>query len=212
MTNYISLHNHTHFSILNSLISPKDLLHKAKELNQGAIAITDYGTLAGVWDSLKISKEVGVKLIVGCELYFVNDVLNKDEKLRYIIFLAKNYQGYKNLLSLSEEGYDNSSRITKKAFPIVDWKLLEKYSEGLICLTACGNGIIGQLIISKNFDEAENATKRLKDIFGSNLGIELQAHNLMRNATYYSGSVNQVFTNANLIRLAKKYDIKVVPT
>jgi DNA polymerase-3 subunit alpha len=212
MTDFVSLHNHTHFSILNSLVSPKELFARTKELGQNAVAVTDYGTLSGVWDSLKASKETGVKLIVGCELYFVNDLTLKDEKLRYIVLIAKNYQGYKNLLSINKHGFENSSIIMKRVFPIVDWAALEKYADGLICLTGCGNGIVGQLINDKNFDEAESTLKRLSDIFGSNLGVEIQTHNLARGATYYSGSVNQIFTNAQLIRLAKKLDLKLVPT
>lgn len=209
---FINLHNHTHFSLLQSLISPKDLLLKAKELNQNSIAITDYGTLAGIWDGFKASKETGIKLIVGCNFYFVNDVSNKNTKLRYIILIAKNYTGYKNLLSLNKEGFDNASLIGKRVLPVIDWASLSKYYDGLICLTACGNGITGQLINNKKFDEAESAFLKLKDIFGDNLGAEVQAHNLVRNATYFTDPVNQVFTNAHTIRLANKHNIRIVPT
>src|ERR1700722_201212 len=212
MTDFVSLHNHTHFSILNSLVSPKELFVRAKELGQNAVAVTDYGTLSGAWDSLKVSKETGVKLIIGCELYFVNNTSQKDDKLRYIVLIAKNHQGYRNLLSINKYGFENSAIVMKKVLPIIDWPALEKYAEGLICLTGCGNGIVGQLINDKNFDEAESTLKRLSKIFGSNLGVEVQTHNLARGATYYSGSVNQVFTNAQLIRLAKKLDLRLVPT
>lgn len=212
MTDFVSLHNHTNFSILNSLVSPKDLFAKAKELGQTAVAVTDYGTLAGAWDSLKASKETGVKLIIGCELYFVNSIAEKSDKLRYIVLIAKNYQGYKNLLSITKRGFDSSSIIMKRVFPIIDWAALEKYADGLICLTGCGNGIVGQLINDKQFDEAENTLKRLSQIFGDNLGVEIQTHNLARGATYYSGSVNQIFTNNQLIRLAKKLNLRLIPT
>ena len=86
---YISLHNHTHFSILNSLISPEDLFNKAKDLGQRAIAITDNGSLASIWQAFQISKKIGIKLIVGCEMYFVNDASNKEDKFRRIILISK---------------------------------------------------------------------------------------------------------------------------
>jgi DNA polymerase III subunit alpha len=212
MTQYISLHNHTEFSILNATASPIELFNRAKQLEQDAIAITDYGTMAGMWSSLKASKETGVKLIAGCEIYFTDDVNNKADKLRYIVLLAKNYIGYKNLLSLNYEGFCHNSTILKRIIPVIDWNLLSKFSEGLICLTGCGNGIIGQLLNNKDFDVAETTFKRLKDIFHENLGAEVQAHNLVKNPTYYSGGINQVFTNAHTIRLANKLNIKIIPT
>src|ERR1019366_8346871 len=94
----------------------------------------------------------------------------------------------------------------------IDWELLKQYSDGLICLTACGNGIVGQLLNNKKFNEAEAALVRLSEIFGENLGVEIQAHNLARGPTYYSDGVNQIFTNQHLIRLAKKLGLKIIPT
>ena len=213
MSNFVSLHNYTHFSILNSLISPKDLFARAKELNQPAVAITDLGSLAASWDALKLSKETGIKLIIGCEFYFVNDIANKqNSKLRTIVIIAKNYNGYKNLLALNDKGFKNHSTIMKRCFPTLDWKMLEEHSEGLICLTGCGNGIVGQLINNKKFDEAEQTLVALSNIFGENLGAEVQTHNLHRNATYYSDAVDQFFTNNHIIRLATKLNIRIVPT
>lgn len=212
MANFVSLHNHTNFSILNSLVSPKQLFARAKELGQSAVAVTDYGTFAGAWDSLKASRESGVKLIMGCEFYFVNDLANRDSKLRYIVLLAKNATGYKNLLSLNREAFNNSTIINKRVFPVIDWNSLKAHSEGAICLTGCGNGIVGQLLNNKKFDEAEETLLKLNDIFGDNLGIEVQAHNLQRGATTHSDSVNQFFTNAHLIRLSKKHNLRIVPT
>lgn len=212
MANFVSLHNHTHFSILNSLVSPKDLFLKAKELGQSAIAVTDYGTLAGVWDALKVSKETGVKLIIGCEFYFVDDIANRDTKLRHVVLIAKNFEGYRNLLSLNREGFENSSIIAKRVFPIVDWTRLSKYSDGLICLSGCGNGIVSQLLNNKKFEEAESSLIKLHEIFGDDLGVEVQTHNLNRGATYYTDPVNQIFTNMHLIRLANKHNLRIVPT
>lgn len=211
MTQYISLHNRTDYSVLNSLVSPKELFNKAKELGQSSLAITDLSSMAGMWACLKASKDTGVKLIAGTELYFTDDVSNKTGKLRHIVLLATNYIGYKNLLILTRLGF-NASPEGKKPVSIIDWNLLRSHSDGIICLTGCGNGIISQHINNKAFDAAELALKQLIEIFGENLGIEIQAHNLVKGATYHAEAVNQVFTNNHLIRLAKQFNIKVIPT
>lgn len=177
-----------------------------------AIAVSDYGSLAGVWDCYKEAKETGIKFIPGAEFYFTEDVEQKGEKLRQVVLLATNAKGYRNLLLLHREGFEHFSLIAKKVVPIIDWKLLKKYSADLICLTACGNGIIGQLLNSKKFDEAEETLAKLKEIFGDHLGAEVQAHNSINNATNYRGAVNQVFTNTHTILLANKLGVKIVPT
>jgi DNA polymerase-3 subunit alpha len=212
MTDFVSLHNQSHFSILDALPSPKDLLLRAKELNQSALAITDHGSLASAWDAYKAYKEVGVKLIIGCEMYFVNDLHHKnEEKFKHIVLIAKNAEGYRNILTLNKKGYDNGAIFAKKVYPIIDWKLIEKYSEGVICLTACGNGIISQLLMQKKFQEAEDTLLKLKKIFNEDLGIEVQPNNLKRNANPYSEEIDQKFINHQLINLGKKLNIKIVP-
>lgn len=212
MTNFVSLHNQTDFSILDSLATPKALFARAKELGQTALAVTDHGTLAGTWDSLKASRDSGVKLIIGCECYFVDDPTNINDKFRHIVLLAKNAIGYRNLLTINKKGFDQGSFLGKRVYPIIDWKLLEQHSEGLICLTACGNGILSQLLMNKKYDEAEAALLRLQRIFGENLGIEIQANNMKRGSNQYNDEIDQQFLNRRLIDLGKKHQIKVVPT
>ena len=211
MTNFVSLHNQTHYSILDSLVSPKDLLKRAKELNQPAVAICDHGSLAAAWESLKASKDIGIKLIIGCECYFLDDAKNKGEnKFRHIILLAKNAIGYKNLLTINKKGFDQGSFIGKRVYSVIDWKLLEEHSEGLICLTACGNGIISQLLMNRKTDEAEKTLLRLKGIFGENLGLEVQPNNMKRGSNIYNDEIDQVFLNKQLYNLGKKHNIRVV--
>ncbi len=212
MVDFISLHNHSQYSILQALPTPKELFARAKELGQEALVVSDYGSLAGVWDCYKAAKDTGVKFIPGCEFYFTNEIENKDEKLRQVVLIARNAIGYKNLLRLHRSGFNKFSLIMKKVIPVIDWKMMTEHSEGLICLTACGNGIIGQLINSKKFDEAEATLQRLIDIFGENLGAEVQAHNAIIGATNYRGAINQVFTNVHVIRIANKLGVKIVPT
>jgi DNA polymerase-3 subunit alpha len=211
MTDFVSLHNQTDFSILDSLISPKALFQRAKELGQTAIAIADHGTLASAWDALKASRDTGVKLIMGCECYFVDDATNITDKLRHIVFLAKNAVGYRNLLTINKKGFDQGFFIGKRIYPIVDWKLMEKHAEGLICLTACGNGVINQLLMNKKFDEAENTLLRLKSLFGDNLGLEIQANNMKRGSNIFNDEIDQQFLNRRNIEWGKKHNIRVVP-
>lgn len=211
MTDFVSLHNQTDFSILDSIISPKALFNRAKELGQTAVAVTDHGTLAAAWDSLKASRDTGVKLIMGCECYFVDDATNITEKFRHIVLLAKNAVGYRNLLTLNKKGFDQGHFLGKRVYPIVDWKLLSQYSEGLICLTACGNGILSQLIMNKKFDEAGKTLIRLKALFGDSLGIEVQPNNMKRGHNIFNDEIDQQFLNRRLIDLGNAHGVKIVP-
>ena len=210
MIDFVSLHNQTYYSLLDSLIEPKELFKRAAELNQKAIAITDHGSCAAFWDSWKASKETGVKLIAGCECYFVDNATNTFDKFRHIILLAKNAAGYRNLLTINKKGFDQSASIGKRVYSTVDWKLLEQHSDGLICLTACGNGIISQLLMNQKADDAEKALLKLRDIFGDNLGIEVQPNNMKRGRNIYNDEIEQAFLNRQLINLGKKHNIKVV--
>lgn len=207
---YVSFHNHTTFSLMDSLIRPSDLFKKAKELGQSAIAVTEHSSLACAWDCLKYSREAGVKLIIGCEFYFVDDVKNPDAKIRHVILTARNYQGYKNLLKLNFEGFQNKQVLFKKVVPRIDWDLLKKYSEGLICTTACGGGILAQLINTRKIDEAREQAKRLKSIFGEYLAIEIQPHSMKRTANLYKDYEDQRFTNYQLVKIGQELDIKVI--
>jgi DNA polymerase III subunit alpha len=209
MTNYISLHNQTQYSILDSLISVKELFQKAKELQYPAIAITDHGSMASMWEALQESKKTGVKLIAGCELYFKDDV-KLEGKFRHIVLLARNAIGYKNLLTIVKKGFDNNDFTGKRSYSIIDWKLLEEHSEGLICLTACGNGIISSILMNSKMQEAEESLLRLKSIFGEYLGLEIQPNNMKRNANNYSDAIDQQFINHQLINFGKKHNIRVV--
>lgn len=212
MSSFVSLHNHTHYSILKALPSPKELLLKAKELGQTAIAITDNNTFAGVWESYKASKEIGVKLIIGGVFNFLNDINKKDEKLCNIVLIAKNAEGYKNLLLLNKYGFDNAIITGNKIIPIIDWNVLEEKNSGLLCLTGDGNGIVSHHINNKNFDIAKNNLNRLYNLFGNDLGVEIQANTWNRPGNMFFSPINQVFTNYQLIKLANELSIKIIPT
>jgi DNA polymerase-3 subunit alpha len=212
MKDYVSFHNHTTYSLLDSLIKPRDLFYRAKELGQSAIAVTDHATLAAAHDSLIASKESGVKLIMGCEFNFVDDLslANKTDRWRHVILCAKNYNGYKNLLKLHREANNYSVIAFKKTHPRIDWSLLEKYSSDLICTTACSGGILGQLINTRQIETAKQQARRLKDIFGDDLAFEIQPHALKRQVSSMNDYIDQTLVNNILIKFGKELDVKII--
>lgn len=208
---YVSLNNHTCYSITRALPDPSELLQKIKDLGQPAVAITDSGTLAGVWKAYKAAKEIDVKLIIGCEFYFIDDV-SVDQKLRQIVLLAKNHQGYKNLLLLNKIANDNLLIGSRHNYPRIDWKIISEHHDGLICLTGGAGGILGQLICTRQIDKAKEECLKLKNIFGNDLGLEIQPNTLSKLANNYSDYMDQRLVNNQLIKFSKEFDIKIIPT
>lgn len=196
---------------MDSLIKPEDLFEKVKELGQPAVAVTDHGTLFSAWDCWKASKKTGVKLLMGCEFNFVDD-LNENQVPRHVILIAKNHQGYKNLLNMNKIAYDNLLAGTKKVIPRIDWKTLEDNSEGVLCTTACSGGILGQLINTRRSKEAFAQAERLKSIFGESLFFEIQPHAMVRKATNYNDYEDQRLVNNVLVDFAGKLGVRIVPT
>lgn len=209
-SNFVNLHTHTTYSLMDSLIRPVDLFKRVKDLGQTAIAVTDHGTLGGAWDCLKYAREAGVKLILGEEFYFVDDVNDANGRLRHVILFAMNAKGYKNLLALSMAGFDNMTVMFKRVIPRIDWKLLTQYNEGLICTTACGGGILSQLINTRKEAEAKVQAKRLQHIFGDRLALEIQPHRMRRVANLYKDYEDQLHTNNQLIKIGDELGIKVI--
>jgi DNA polymerase III subunit alpha len=206
---FINLHNQTDYSALDSLITVSELFEKAKSLGQTAVAVTDHGTLAATWSALKASQDTGVKYIVGCEMYFRDDLSVKIDRTRHVIFLAKNQAGYRNLLTLNHHAFEKAD-LDKRVYPVVDWEMIEKYSEGLICLTACGNGILSRLLMNKETAKAEETLLRLKGIFGDSLGIEVQPNNMKSGSANKKDDIDQQFLNRALIKLGEKHNVRVV--
>ncbi|MDR2906839.1 MAG: DNA polymerase III subunit alpha [Bacteroidales bacterium] len=199
---FAHLHVHTQYSILDGQADVKALLNKAKELDMEALAITDHGSMFGVFDFHSQAKKIGVKPIIGCEFYVTNNRLEKksaEENSSYhLILLAKNAQGYQNLCRLCSIGY-------KEGFyyrPRIDKEVLRKYSEGLICASACLGGEIPRLLNADMHERAEKAVQDYHDIFGDDFYLELQNH----------GLEDQKRVNPLLAELSKKYNIKLIAT
>ena len=202
MIQYVPLHVHTEYSLLDGATKINDLLKIAKEKNMPAVAITDHGVMYGAIELYKKAKEAGIKPIVGCEFYLHNNDLShkdsNDNPLYHLVLLAKNLQGYKNLMKLVSiahvDGYYYKPRI--------NFEILQKYSDSLVCLSACLGGELQQLILRDKKNEAIETAKKYKDLFGNDYYIELQDHGIDR----------QKIVNPILIEIAKKLDIEMVIT
>ena len=203
MSKFVHLHIHSEFSLLDGANRIKDLPVRAKELGMDSIAITDHGVMFGAIDFYKACKKEGVKPIIGCEVYVApRSRLQKepgiDNHYYHLILLAKNNEGYKNLSKLVSlsfvDGYYYKPRI--------DRELLEKYHEGIICLSACLAGEVNQALLSNQTEKAEEIALWHKKVFGDDYYIEIQNNGLRE----------QVLANQKLVQLARKLDIPLVAT
>jgi len=204
------LHVHTQFSLLDGAASIKNLYKKAISDKMPALAISDHGNMFGAFEFVKEAynhkNEDGtlkVKPIVGCEFYITTDrtrkTFSKDERdpRHHQILLAKNAQGYKNLVKLTSLGYIEGMY---SKYPRIDKELIHKYHEGLIATTCCLGALVPQTILKKGEAEGENEFKWWLNIFQKDYYVELQKH----------GIPEQEKVNAILLKFAKKYDVKVI--
>ena len=203
MADFVHLHVHSEYSLLDGMSRIKDLPVRAKELGMKAIALTDHGVMYGAVDFYKECKKNDIKPIIGCEVYVAprsrfEKEAGRDNGYNHLILLAKNKTGYQNLSKLVSlsfvEGFYYKPRI--------DLEILEKYSEGLICLSACLAGSLSQAIIQGNMEKAEEIALWHKRVFKDDYYIEIQ-HNGLR---------QQIMINQKLIQLARKLDIPLVAT
>lgn len=204
---FTHLHLHSHYSMLDGMIKIPELAQKAKEYGYKAVALTDHGNIFGAIEFYQEMKKVGIKPIIGMEAYFTNNRFEKKgkgsdsilaDKNYHLIIHAKDKTGFKNLMKLSSLAYTEGFYHK----PRIDWELLEKYHEGLICQTACLKGFIPHLLSKGKFDEAYEYGKRLKDIFGDDLYFEIQLN----------GLEEQEEANKGIFELAKKLGVKIVAT
>ena len=202
MSDFVHLHIHSEFSLLDGAIRIKDLPIRAKELGMKSIAITDHGVMYGVIDFYKACKKEGIKPIIGCEVYVATksrfDKEPEDKKYNHLILLAKNNQGYKNLSKLVSIGFIDGYYYK----PRIDLEVLEKYSEGLICLSGCLAGAVNQEILNGNMEKAEEKALWYKRVFKDDYYLELQNN----------GIKEQVMVNQKLVQIARKLDIPIVAT
>jgi len=203
MAKFTHLHVHTEYSLLDGSIRIKDLIKKTKELGMDSIAITDHGSMFGVIQFYKEAKKNDINPIIGCEVYVsINSYLEKEPKDKsqyHLVLLAENNIGYQNLLKIVSEGYVNGFYYK----PRVDHNILRKYSEGIICLSACLGGEVQQFILQNNYNKAKEVASIYNDIFGqNNFYLELQDH----------GIQEQQVVNKALANISKELNIPLIAT
>lgn len=203
MPEFSHLHVHTQFSLLDGAADISKLFKKAADDGMKALAITDHGNMFGAFKFVAEAAKHNVKPIVGCEFYVVNDMHkkqftkeNKDIRFHQL-FLAKNAEGYKNLVKLCSYGYMEG---LYSKWPRIDKALILKYHKGLIATTCCIGASVPQAILRKSEAEAEAEFKWWLDLFGEDYYIELQRHDIP----------DQTIINNVLIKYAKKYNVKVI--
>lgn len=202
---FTHLHVHTHYSLLDGMIQIDALLERAKELGMTALAITDHGAMYGAIEFYKKATALGIKPIIGMEAYMAKGKLSSkqpriDDERFHLVLLAKNAEGYKNLIKLNSiahlEGFYYKPRIDKE--------ILRKYSGGLIGMSACLQGEISRAILGNDREKAENLAKEYEEIFGKgNFFLELEPHPNLK---------DQITANKALAEISRKLKIPLVAT
>jgi DNA polymerase-3 subunit alpha len=202
--NFVHLHNHTEFSLLDGASRVESMVKRAKEYGMPAVAITDHGNMCGVVDFYKQAQKYGIKPVIGCEVYvaprsrFEKSAV-EGESYYHLVLLAENNEGYRNLIELVSRAHTEGFYYK----PRIDRDLLKSYNKGLIGMSACLAGEIPSYLLKKDFAAAEELAREYLAIFGKdNFFLELQDH----------GIAEQKAVNPLLMELAKKLDIGLVAT
>ncbi|WOD40806.1 DNA polymerase III subunit alpha [Nodosilinea sp. E11] len=202
---FVGLHIHSAYSLLDGASQLPQLVERAKELGMPAIALTDHGVMYGAIELIKVCKGAGIKPIIGNEMYLINgDISQQQRRPRYHqVVLAKNTQGYKNLVKLTTishlQGVQGKGIFSR---PCINKDLLEQYHEGLIVTSACLGGEVPQAILQKRPDVARKVAQWYKDLFGEDYYLEIQDH----------GSPEDRVVNVEILKIARELDIKVICT
>ncbi len=200
---FVHLHVHSEFSLLDGANRIKDLPVRAKELGMDAMAITDHGVMFGAIDFYKACKAKGVKPIIGCEVYVAPRKMSDkdpmiDNKYNHLILLAKDNNGYKNLIKLVSLGFTDGFYYK----PRIDKEVLKKYHEGLVCSSACLAGEIASNIMKDDMESAKESALWFKEVFGEDYYLEIQNN----------GIKEQVLVNQKIIQIAHELNIPLVAT
>ena len=199
---FVPLHIHTEYSLLDGAIRVGDLVKYAQENQLPGIAITDHGVMYSAIEFYELAEKAGINPLIGCEFYVHNGDIhihdNSNNPLYHLILIAKNDKGYKNLIKLVSTAWCEGFYYK----PRINFELLKEYSEGLICASACLGGEVLQKMMKEGYDAAKEVAKKYQNLFGDDYYIELQDHNLEE----------QKRTNPELIKISKELGIKMIIT
>lgn len=200
MAEFVHLHLHTEYSLLDGACKVDDLIDHCVKNNVKALAITDHGNMYATLYFAELCKKHNIQAIIGCEMYMTKDLRVKDGTgdFEHLILLAKNKTGYKNLVKMDSIAYVDGFYYK----PRLDYKTLREHSEGLVCLSACLAGRIPKLLLKGDYEGAKKTALELKDFFGDDFYIEIQDH----------GLEEQRRVLPLLLQLAKELDIQPVAT
>jgi DNA polymerase-3 subunit alpha len=209
-SDFVHLHNHTHYSLLDGLTKIDELVDYVKELGMEAVAVTDHGTMSGLLDLYKTATESGIKPVLGLEAYVAaRKMENRDpahDKERFhITLLAMNNTGFENLCRLMTE-----AEIRGKYYkPRIDHPTMEKYNEGIICLSGCAGSEISEKLKAGDYNGAKKLTEWYVGIYGDRFYLEMQDHGHPDSPTHW---IDQTKVNEGLKKLAEEYDLPLVIT
>lgn len=176
MANFVHLHVHSEYSLLDGACRLKSLVNRVKELGMDSVAVTDHGNVFATVEFYKIAKAAGIKPIIGCEMYVAPrtrfDKAGKIDNPYHLIILCKNETGYKNLCKLTSLSYTEG--FYRK--PRIDFELLERYHEGLVCLSGCIAGEVPRLLSAGDYENARKTVLKYRALFGDDYYIEVQNH------------------------------------
>ncbi len=212
MSDFIHLHNHSHYSLLDGAATIEGLVESAVQHKMPAVALTDHGVMFGAIEFFKIAKKAGIKPVIGCEVYIVTNGSRFDKEVnpkllaagqgrgiyQHLVLLAQNEQGYKNLSKLVTLGHTEGFYYK----PRIDMELLAQYHEGLIALSACPAGVVAHHLVAGNYEPAKQVAIAFKELFGDRFYLEIQDHGIDKEKPILAG----------MPKLAKELDIKLIAT
>jgi len=195
MADFIHLHNHSHYSLLDAASTIDSLIEATVAQNMPAFALTDHGVMFGAVEFYKKARKAGIKPIIGNEMYMVTRGSRFDRNAsethpegkrhgyNHLVLIAKNETGYRNLVKLTTYGHTEGFYYK----PRIDWELLERHHEGLIAMTACAGGVVSTYLAIGDYESARDVAVRLRGLFGDDVYLEIQNHGLEREAIIREG-------------------------
>jgi DNA polymerase III subunit alpha len=212
MSEFIHLHNHSHYSLLDGAATIDGLVHAAVDHRMSAVALTDHGVMFGAIEFYRTAKKAGIKPILGCEMYVVTNGSRFDREVNaqsvrqgrgrgiyhHLVLLSKNLEGYRNLIKLCSLAHTEGFYYK----PRVDLELLQQYHNGLIALSACPNGVVSHHLVDNQYAEARKVAQTFKDIFGREFYLEIQNHGIEKERPILEQAP----------KLAKELDLPLIAT